>query len=213
MPPWDLYSFCCVRLRSGNKKRGGCRGRWCGVFFCCCFSRPVIFGSSVKSVRGQPVRQDSAGALGICSYQQERSALQSLQGGEEEGRRAWSWGREAWRDEQERGGLIKQDAATRLHLPHPCAPNPPTLLSIPQLSSWGLCAAGVVKADRWAQRWRRVYFAFYLFGGRQNPIKQIFLSKCLSGRKWFAVVIILKKKYVKVSKSCTMNSRFKRISS
>lgn len=51
------------------------------------FSRPVIFSGSVRSVRGQPVRQDSAGAFGICSYQQERSALQSLQGG---GRRARS---------------------------------------------------------------------------------------------------------------------------
>lgn len=57
-----------------------------GVFLLCClFSRPVIYGGSVKSVRGQPVRQDSAGAFGICSYQQERSALQSLQGGGEEG--------------------------------------------------------------------------------------------------------------------------------
>lgn len=49
------------------------------------FPQPVIFSGSVRSVRGRPVRQDSAGAFGICSYQHERSALQSLQGGGEEG--------------------------------------------------------------------------------------------------------------------------------
>lgn len=38
-------------------------------------------------VKERAVRQGSAGTFGICSYQQERSALQSLQG--EGGERDW----------------------------------------------------------------------------------------------------------------------------
>lgn len=51
-------------------------------------SRPVI--SRLCEVWEQAVRQGSAGTFGICSYQQERSALQSLQG--EGGEPVWKQG-------------------------------------------------------------------------------------------------------------------------
>lgn len=40
-------------------------------------------------VQERAVRQGSAGTFGICSYQQERSALQSLQGEGVEREREW----------------------------------------------------------------------------------------------------------------------------
>lgn len=122
-------------------------------FFCCCFFLGLSFiGSSVKSVRGQPVRQDSAGAFGICSYQQERSALQSLQGG---GGRVWSWGREAWRDERERGGLIKAGFCNSASLT--ASPPPWTL----HLSSvwWPMCRSS--EGRQVGPKMKRVDFDFY----------------------------------------------------
>lgn len=60
-------------------------------------SRPVM--ARHCEVWEHAVRQGSAGTFGICSYQQERSALQSLQGEGGEREREWSWSgsREAWR--------------------------------------------------------------------------------------------------------------------
>lgn len=55
-------------------------------------------------LREQAIRQGSAGTFGICSYQQERSALQSLQG--EGGEWEWEWGRlesrEAWPEKEKK---------------------------------------------------------------------------------------------------------------
>lgn len=73
--PWSDAIAAALVLGSGIRESGGWCGRWpvqgameehSGAFSGCHFQ--------------QAVRQGSAGTFGICSYQQERSALQSLQG-------------------------------------------------------------------------------------------------------------------------------------
>lgn len=61
-------------------------------------------GQVLWSARARQSRQGSAGMFGICSYQQERSALQSLQGegGEREWEGGWSGSREAWTEMEEK---------------------------------------------------------------------------------------------------------------
>lgn len=176
VPPWDHFCFFRMRLRSGFKKRGGCCRRWCVFLLLFFFSRPVIFGSSVKSVRGQPVRQDSAGAFGICSYQQERSALQRLQGGGGEGLvlRQGSMKGRAGKRRTDKSRILQLGFTYRV----PSPSNSPLEVGV---------VTGVPEFRR------------HTGGPRDEDGRLLFVrrrthNKYLSGRKWLAVVMILKRK-------------------